>query len=327
MEQAFVTKPTIICISANPGLDRRLRVPSFALGQVNRAQSVQVLAGGKAAHVAMAARALGAKAVWIGFVGGATGAQLEKDLRALDIDVVPVRTAAATRENLEMIEDSGRITEVLEPGCLPAQAEREEMLRLLSSSLRENWKGAVVVICGSLPPGTPSIFYPSLIAYAHAGGSKVLLDTSGEALSTTMQAHPDLVKPNRKEVEALLGRKVADRQSTLDAARELIDRGARSAAITLGAEGFVWLEGKDGPAWMARPPRLNAVSTVGCGDATMAGFACAWAQGLETENVLRLAAAAGAANCLAELPGRIAAKDVESVTERIEIERCVFRPA
>lgn len=319
-------RPTIICISANPALDRRLRVPAITLGQVNRARSVQALAGGKAAHVAMAARALGAKAVWIGFLGGTAGGQVIEDLRQLDIDVVPIRTAAATRANLEIIEDSGRVTEALEPGCAPEQAEREEMCRVLTSGLKESWKGAVVVISGSVPPGTPPIFYPSLIAYAHAAGSKVLLDTSGDALAIALQAHPDFVKPNRQEVEALLGKRVVDCQSALDAARELIHRGAHSAAITLGAEGLVWLESKDGRAWMARPPRLNAVSTVGCGDATMAGFAFARAQELEADKVLRLAAASGSANCLAQLPGRIAVKDVESLAERIEIEPCFSGP-
>jgi 1-phosphofructokinase family hexose kinase len=326
MEQVFVIRPTIICVSANPALDRRLRVPSVTLGQVNRAQSVQVLAGGKAAHVAVAARALRAKAVWIGFLGGAAGDQIVEELQGLDVDVVPIRTATATRSNLEILEDSGRITEVLEPGCVPEKAECEEMLRVLGEGLREKWKGAGVVISGSLPPGTNPEFYPALIAAAHAAGSKVLLDTSGDALSSGLEARPDFVKPNRKEVENLLGKRVAERQSVLDAARELIHRGAQSVAITLGAEGVVWVESKDGPAWIARPPRLKAVSTVGCGDATLAGFACAWVQGLDAEKVLRLATACGAANCLAQLPSRIAARDVESLAEQIEIERCVLRP-
>ena len=53
--------PTIVCVSANPAMDRRLRVESLAVGEVNRAKSAQGLAGGKAAHVAMAARALEAQ--------------------------------------------------------------------------------------------------------------------------------------------------------------------------------------------------------------------------------------------------------------------------
>ncbi len=65
--------PPIVCVSANPALDRRVRFDSLALGRINRAKSVEGLAGGKAAHVAMVAHALGAKAVWLGFLGGAVG--------------------------------------------------------------------------------------------------------------------------------------------------------------------------------------------------------------------------------------------------------------
>jgi 1-phosphofructokinase/tagatose 6-phosphate kinase len=46
----------IICVSANPAIDRRLRLESIAVGGVNRAVSAQPFLGGKAAHVAMVAR-------------------------------------------------------------------------------------------------------------------------------------------------------------------------------------------------------------------------------------------------------------------------------
>ncbi|MGB8655519.1 MAG: PfkB family carbohydrate kinase, partial [Candidatus Acidiferrales bacterium] len=134
-------------------------------------------------------------------------------------------------------------------------------------------------------------------------------------------AGPDLVKPNRAEVEALLGRKLSGVPELLDAARELVARGARSAAITIGADGIVWLEHAQGPMWQARPPQVQAISTVGCGDATLAGFACAYAQGLTGEAAIRLAAAAGAANCIAPLPGRISLGSVESFAPRIDVQR------
>ncbi len=65
--------PTIVCVSANPAMDRRLRMESLAVGEINRAHSAQGFAGGKAAHVAMATSALEAKPVWVGFLGGAIG--------------------------------------------------------------------------------------------------------------------------------------------------------------------------------------------------------------------------------------------------------------
>jgi 1-phosphofructokinase family hexose kinase len=309
----------IVCISANPALDRRLRVQTLALGEVNRARSAEIFPGGKAAHVAMASRALGMQTAWIAFLGGAIGQQCANELERMEIEVVPVRTRASTRVNLEVIDDSRAITELLEPGCTPEPAECEEMIRVCENRFREQWKQALVVISGSLPAGTPATFYTLLIQCAQNAGRRVFLDTSGEALSGNLAARPDFVKPNRREVEALLGvavRSFADAQA---AAAELITRGARSAAVTLGSEGLVWLESVQGPAWIARPPRLEAVSTVGCGDVTLAGFAYAAQQGWHGEEAIRFATACGAANCLAQWEGRISFKNVESLIPEITV--------
>jgi 1-phosphofructokinase family hexose kinase len=309
----------IVCISANPALDRRLRVPTLALGEVNRARSAEIFPGGKAAHVAMASRALGMQTAWIAFLGGAIGQQCANELERMEIEVVPVRTRASTRVNLEVIDDSRAITELLEPGGAPEPAECEEMIRVCENRFREQWKQALVVISGSLPAGTPTTFYTLLIQCAQNAGRRVFLDTSGEALSGNLAARPDFVKPNRREVEALLGvavRSFADAQA---AAAELITRGARSAAVTLGSEGLVWLESVQGPAWIARPPRLEAVSTVGCGDVTLAGFAYAAQQGWHGEEAIRFATACGAANCLAQWEGRISFKNVESLIPEITV--------
>jgi 1-phosphofructokinase family hexose kinase len=316
-----MTLPTIVCLSANPALDRRLRVNSFLAGEVVRAQSSEVLPGGKAAHVAMAASALGAHPIWMGFLGGAIGEEVAAGLQKLAIEVLPIRSERSTRVNLELIEDSGRITEVLEPGEDPGSARRAEMLYLCAEGLRDRLKGGLLVISGSLPPDVPTDFYASLIDAAHAAGSKVFLDTSGDALRAGLEAKPDFAKPNRKEAEALLGRPISDAEEALAAAHELIRLGARSAAVTLGAKGLVWLESEDGPAWNARPPRLNPVSSVGCGDATLAGFAVALLEGFAGEKALRFAAACGAANCLAEFEGRISVDDVKSLILQIELHR------
>lgn len=313
--------PKIVCISCNPALDRRLRVHSLVPGDVLRAQSSVALPGGKAAHVAMAASALGAHSIWTGFLGGAIGEDVAAGLQKLAIEVVPIHSERSTRVNLELIEDSGRVSEVLEPGGDPGSASRAEMLHLCTQGLRDRWKGALVAISGGLPPDFTADFYALLIDAAQAVGSKVFLDTSGDALQAGLEAKPDFVKPNRKEVEALLGRPVRDAEEALGAAHELVRRGARSAAVTMGAEGLVWLESEGGPAWSGRPPRLNPVSSVGCGDATLAGFAFALLQGFTDEKTLRLAVACGAANCLAEFGGRISADDVQSLIPQVELRR------
>jgi len=147
------------------------------------------------------------------------------------------------------------------------------------------------------------------------------VDTSGEALRASSQAHPDFVKVNRAEGETLLGRPLATIEEIAAAAREIVARGAESAAITLGREGLIWKEAKDGPVWKATPPHMNAISAVGSGDATLGGFAYSAAQGIAGEEALRLAAACGAANCMASAPGRIELATVRALMPQIDIQR------
>src|ERR1700693_4940621 len=180
MEQGRIAPPKIVCVSANPAMDRRVYVDTLIPGEVNRGGNSLTMPGGKAAHVAMAARSVGAEANWIGFLGGAIGEQVEAELGKLAIGVSPIRTEGSTRVNLEIIENSGRITEVLEPGEKISPNEQAELLRLYSQNLREKWRGALVAISGSLPPGVPASFCGALLDIAKKAGSAVFLDTSGD---------------------------------------------------------------------------------------------------------------------------------------------------
>ncbi len=313
--------PTIVCVSANPAMDRRLRVESLTVGEVNRATSAHGFAGGKAAHVAMSARALAANAVWIGFLGGAIGQECVQQLESLGIQVDAIRTESSTRVNLEIIEDSGEITELLEPGAGPSVEERDKFLQACVRGMREEWKPAVLAISGSLPAGLKPDFYVSLIEAARTADAKVFVDTSGEALRESSKARPDFVKLNRAEAGALVGRPLTTVQEIVHAAGEIVERGTRSAAITLGSDGLIWVESKNGPVWQARPPLMKVISTVGCGDATLAAFAHVAIRGIGGEEALRLAAACGAANCVAPAPGRIEFATVQALMPRIDVQQ------
>jgi len=313
--------PTIVCVSANPAMDRRLRVHSLRVGEVNRALSAQGFAGGKAAHVAMAARALGAAAAWVGFLGGAIGRECARQLQSLDIQVAAIPSASGTRVNLEIIDESRRVTEILEPGAVPGVEECDEFLRACVRGIHEEWRPAALVISGSLPAGLRADFYVALIEAARAANTKVFVDTSGEALRESVNARPDFVKVNRAEAEALVRSPLATVHEVVRAAREIVAGGVGSVAITLGREGLIWLEHQDGPLWQARPPQMKAISAVGSGDATLAGFAHAASQGLVGEEALRLATACGAANCVAPAPGRIEFATVQAFVPQIEVQQ------
>jgi len=98
-------------------------------------------------------------------------------------------------------------------------------------------------------------------------------------------------------------------------------RGARHVAVSLGASGVIRFGENSDSAMIAVPPNVQVVSTVGCGDATVAGFAVAARRGLNEEESLRLAVACGAANCLAKLPGQIKPEDVGRLRDLVSLKK------
>jgi len=311
----------LACISVNPAIDKRVHMAKLVPGQVNRARSVRAAAGGKAAHVAMALQRLGAKPLWIGFAGGASGQELLTGLHALGVQTVPVATTNATRSNVEVIDDDGTVTELLEPGAEVSAEEWQELAAACESVFRQG--RVTAVLSGSLPIGVPSEFYASLIERAHQLGNTVFLDTSREPLQLALRAKPDLVKPNREEAQWLIGGSIKDLAAAGQATASLISAGAKSAVISLGPDGLVWQPSAADSVYHAQTRAVDCRSAVGSGDATVAGFAYAAEKGLGVCESLKLAAACGAANCLADLPGQLSVAEVRRLESAVQIETLV----
>jgi 1-phosphofructokinase family hexose kinase len=230
---------------------------------------------------------------------------------------VVVEIAARTRTNLEIIDESaGVITEILEPGPVIAEDERARLIEEFETEIAQS---PLVVISGSLPGGVEKSFYARLVKAAKNAGCSVFLDASGEALGLALEAGPDVIKPNREEGGALLGREIRTVDEAIAAAKDLQRRGPKTVIISLGAEGAVAVG--EGKVLHAQAPAVNAISTVGSGDSFLAGWAVETLHGAKTEDCLRMAVACGTANCLAESPGVIAKTTVLKYLQSVKIEQ------
>jgi fructose-1-phosphate kinase PfkB-like protein len=185
--------------------------------------------------------------------------------------------------------------------------------------LRDAHQPGALILSGSLPPGAPVDCYARLTELGHKYGWRVFIDACGEPLRQALSAHPDFVKVNQMEASETMGIRIQDVREVPAALENLIENGARSAAISLGARGLAWQADANSPAMYAPAPAVKAVSAVGSGDAALAGFAFASSVGLDTVATLRLAVACGAANCLAELPGRPVKNDIERFRDAVEV--------
>src|SRR5882724_652799 len=308
-----------LCVSLNPAVDKRLRLERLQLGGVNRVNEAIPAPGGKAAHVAMTLKTLGADPLWLGFAGGATGKQLVEGLRGLAIRVHYIPTKGPTRTNLEIVQDVGDVTEILEPGQRISTEELQRFMESITKLLKEASEQTTVILSGSLPEGVSSDQYKLLVDLAHEFDSRVFLDTSGDPFKFALAGKPDFVKPNRAEAESWSGQAISGPSSANEILGAMLKAGAAAGAITLGSTGLIW-RSSTGDTLLANAPKLSARSCVGSGDSALAGFAFAAQQQLPPVEAVRLATACGAANCIAPWPGCARAQDIASLKEQIRVE-------
>src|SRR5271163_4567025 len=262
-----------ICVSPNPAIDKRLTVPSLQRGLVNRVLAIQRFPGGKALHVAMVLQTLGGQAHWVGPCGGANGEELKAGLSYLGIRASTCVVGQPTRTNLEIVEEDGTVTEILEPGPPLSPAEWKQFEFTCQRAFTEEPERSVVIFSGSLPANSRPELYADLIRSARKSSCQIFVDTSGEPLRLTLAAEPDFVKPNREEVAQVLGAAVNTISEASAAINKLLGLGARSVALSLGSEGLLFCASKEAPVLFAPALSLRPSSTVGCGDSALAGFA------------------------------------------------------
>jgi tagatose 6-phosphate kinase len=265
-------------------------------------------------NFARALRSLGAQGtpehtpLVLGFAGGGTGEAIREGLEREEIPSELIPFAGESRTCTIILDRNGVATVVNEAG--PSIADPGELL-----SRYESWlpRSRAVAFMGSLPPGIRSDLYAEMIARARKRGLLSLLDTSGDALREGIAAGPTFAKPNRAEAEELLGVDLSSIRARKDALAEIRRRGAESAVITLGAEGFV-LASHEG-TFRSRSPAAEGAADLrlgnptGAGDSFAAGLLAGAVRGYPVSECARLAAAAAAA-ALAEGYGRFRARDL-----------------
>lgn len=266
----------IVTVTFNPSVDRTIGIDALRRGEVHRATGARVDPGGKGVNVARALAGHGLKACAVVALGGAEGRQLADLLAEVGIEVVAVPVAGASRSNVTVVEPDGTTTKLNEPGAALSAAEVEGVVdAAVEAAADADW----LVASGSLPPGAPADVYGRLVARLAGTRTKVAVDTSGEALAASLPAGPHLVKPNDVELAECVGRQLHTLGDVVDACHALRERGAGAVLASLGAAGAVLVD--DAGVRHARGQAAVPVSSVGAGDALLAGFLAAGGEGTD----------------------------------------------
>lgn len=307
----------ITVVTLNPSIDRTLMLDAFHPGQTNRVRQSRVDAGGKGVNVCVHLRALGAERVCcVGWMRSADEGLFSDRLEKAGVEQRWIVLPGHVRVNTKVCAGDGQLTELNEAG---AEVPPWSIDALIEACREVFPRSKAVVLTGSVPPGVPKDIYAKLTRLARAAGAFCLLDADGAALAEGLKAGPDCVKPNRAELERLLGEALADETALLTAARRLQSVGVGAVCISLGDQGARYIDQSEALAADAIP--VPVLSTVGAGDAMVAGLALAVERNMPARQGFAAAVAAGTAAVVCEGTQPLDRKTYDQALMRVQLRK------
>lgn len=311
----------IVTVTMNPAIDKTVEIPSLNPGGLNRIQKVEFDAGGKGINVSKTIKELGGESVATGFLGGNAGRTIEHVLKEKEIQSDFIWVDGETRTNTKVFEENGAVTELNEPGPKICASQVDELMEKLRNYAKE---GVLFILAGSIPVSVDKDIYEKIIRLAHERGAEVLMDADGEVFRNSLKAVPDIIKPNRAELEEYAGIDYrASDEELLKMARGLLAKGIKTVAVSMGKSGAMLV--REGYEVKCPALSVKAHSTVGAGDAMVAALAYAWNERLDNEETVRLcmASSAGAVTTVGTKPP--ARELVDTLKQQVVIERMECR--
>jgi 1-phosphofructokinase len=277
----------IATVTLNPAIDQTVRLNNFHTNTVNRGQTMQFDAGGKGVNVASFLADTGHDVAVTGFLGQDNAEIFERFFARKHIDDYFVRIPGDTRTGVKIVDEANRqTTDINMPGLTPPPDAMDALFEQIEQlAIPCDW----FVLAGALPPGVPTTIYAAIITHLKAHRKRVVLDTSGEALRQGMLAGPTVIKPNIDELQELTEQTLANEFDIELASSELMNEGLQLVVVSMGERGAMFIDQES--ALVAKPPAVTVKSTVGAGDAMVAGLIAGLAQGMSLADCSRLATA------------------------------------
>lgn len=305
----------VVTVTMNPAIDKTVEIDALIPGGLNRIRKVEYDAGGKGINVSKTIQELGGKSIATGFLGGNAGKTIENVLNEKKIENDFIWVDGETRTNTKVFEQNGEVTELNEPGPKISEEQTERLLKKLETLAGED---TLFVLSGSVPQGVDKDIYGRITRLVHKKGSKVLMDADGELFTRTLDAAPDIIKPNRVELEEYAGLDYrASREELFELAEELMKKGIGTVVVSMGKSGALFAMGEKRMSCPALS--VKAHSTVGAGDAMVAALSLSWDQKLDAVKTVKLcmAASAGAVTTIGTKPPSKAL--IEELLGQVEI--------
>lgn len=299
----------IYTVTVNPSLDYIMRLKEFSPTAVNRTYEDAILAGGKGINVSIMLQHLGHPNTALGFIGGFTGDEIVRQVRAEGCEERFIRLKEGnSRINVKLKSESE-----IEINAQGPKISKEEVESLFLQLDQLN-AGDTLILSGSIPNTLPNTMYKDIMSRLANRSIRIIVDATNDLLLNVLPYKPFLVKPNNHELAAMLQRDLHSQEDIIEGARQLQAQGAQNVLVSLAGDGAILVDA-NGSVHTHDVPQGTVVNSVGAGDSMVAGFLAGY---LETEGnykkALALGIAAGSASAFTEwLATR---EQVESLLEK-----------
>ena len=300
----------ILTITFNPTVDKSSTVDSIKPEKKLRCTQPVYEPGGGGINVSRGLERLGIPSIAFFTSGGRTGELLEKLHEKENIEILSHKVSGETRENFTVVDTSNN--EQYRFGMPGEDVSEKECNALHDAILSISPFPEIIVISGSLPEGMHPSHLSRLIRQLKEKHTKIIIDTSGDALTEALKEGVYMVKPNLGELSRLSGKEELDNESADEAARQLINEGkAEIVAVSMGPQG-AYLVTKDESIHVSAPS-VKKLSTVGAGDSMVAGMVSIIAKGGNLTEMARMGVACGSAATMSKGTGLFTKENAEKL--------------
>ena len=303
----------IVTLTINPSLDKSTHFTGLVPEQKMRCENPRYDAGGGGINVSKAISKLGGTTTCVFTSGGAIGEMVTEILLKIGIENVPIKTKNWTRENFIAFDNA---TKAQYQFGFPGNAFSEEEKEVILQTIKD-LPSDYLVISGSLNEGLPTNFYQKIAEIAKKLGTKVIVDTSGEALQKVLESGVYLIKPNIGELAKLIGVERLELTEVENAAKKLIEnKSAEIIVVSLGAEGAILVTKEE--THLVKAPKAEKRSTVGAGDSMVGGMVWALSQSKTLKEVIQIGVCCGTAATMNEGTQLFKVEDVMRLFEEMQ---------
>jgi 6-phosphofructokinase 2 len=285
----------IVTLTVNPALDKSAHFKGLVPEQKIRCDAPRFDAGGGGINASKAIARLEGESFCVFTSGGPIGSMLEDLVKKESIAFQPIKTANWTRESFVAVDDNTNSQYRFGfPGSEISEQEKNNIFQTI-----QELKPKFLVLSGSLNEGLPTDFYQQIADLAKKSGSKVIVDTSGEALQKVLETGVYLIKPNVGELAKLIGVERLEMDEVVHAAQKLIEKGsAEIVVVSLGPQGAVLVTATQ--TEFVPAPNVVKKSTVGAGDSMVGAMVWALSQNKSLKEVVQWGVACGSAATMNE---------------------------